>query len=120
MFGLSGKRQPLPSLDTGKLDGMAQDGKTLRLLLTDPIPWEGSLPEHEHLKQLQEKINNYIVFYEDKQYKGAYPDFEPDGAVIEIHFKYAFAENCGKFLNAVNNQIAGSGITVISQISEQN
>ena len=113
LFGLFVKKQELPSLDTEKVDGMAQDGSKLRLLLTDAIPWkDGSLPEKDHLIQLQKKINNYIAFYESGQYKSIYPDYEPDGAVIDIHFKYAVTDNCKKFLNAVRSQISGSGIEI--------
>ena len=121
-MGLFGKliKKDIPSLDTGKVDGMAQNGNELRLLLADPIPWkDGSLPEKDHLIQLQEKINNYIAFYESEQYKNIYPGFVPDNAVIEIHFTSEMTGNCEKFLNAVNSQIRMSGITVETQISGQ-
>ena len=113
-MGLFGKhKKNIPSLDTGRIDGVAADNENkLRMLLTDAIPWDNSLPEHDHLTQLQEKINNYIMFYESKQYKEIYPDLKPDGAVIEIHFIGAVSENCEKFLHAVNSQTAGSGIVI--------
>jgi hypothetical protein len=117
-MGLFGKHKKMPMLDTGKVDGMARNGNELRLLLTDPIPWnDGSLPEKDHLLQLQEKINNYIAFYESEQYKSIYPGLAPDSAVIEIHFNGGVTENCNKFLDAVNSQLKTSGMTVETQIS---
>lgn len=113
-----GKKQGSPSLDTGKVDGMARNGNELRLLLTDTIPWDnGILTEKDHLLQLQEKINNYINFYESEQYKNIYPGFAPDSAVIEIHFISEITGNCKTFLNVVNSQIRTSGITVEAQIN---
>lgn len=111
LFGKFGKKD-LPSLNTGKIDGMAQNGNELRLLLTDPIPWNGSLPEKDHLLQLQEKINNYIAYYESEQYKSIYPEYRPDNAVIEIHFVSDVTGNCEKFLKAVNSQIEANSISV--------
>ena len=106
-------------LDTNTVDGMAYDeqNNALRMLLTDPLEWTGSLSEHEHLSLLQEKINNYIAFIEDKQYKSVYPDKSFREFVIEIHFKYDIPENCKKFLGAVDSQLNQTNIKTEHHIS---
>ena len=49
-------------------NGMATDenGKALILLISDHIDWKN---EYDHLLRLQEKINSYITFCEEHQWR---------------------------------------------------
>ena len=55
-------------LDSGTIDGMATDenGKALILLISDHLDWKN---EYDHLLRLQEKINSYITFCEEHQWR---------------------------------------------------
>lgn len=103
------------------IDGIGIDKKrkTLCLLLTDHLAWNGNdiLNEYDHLILLQEKINTYISYLETKQYEEQYPEEEIVMAIIEIHFQYDITENCEKFLNTVQNQIGQYGIKIEAHIS---
>lgn len=104
------------------VDGMAIDteGNSLRLLLTDHLPWEKEndydLSEYDHLMLLQDKINAYLAFCESGQYAEQYPDAEISMVIIEIHFKYEITTNCGKFLQTVQNQVEQYGIKIEAHI----
>jgi len=56
-----------------ELDAIGVVGSHLELLLVDPIGWEEEI-EAVHLEILQEKLNNYIYFLENKQYVDRYGD----------------------------------------------
>lgn len=86
------------------IDGMAVDinENALRLLISDELDWND---EYNHLINLQEKINNYVAFWETKQYKQTY-DVELTHAIIEIHFMFDITENAEAFLNQVQNLLS--------------
>ena len=86
------------------IDGMAVDTNenALRLLISDELDWND---EYNHLINLQEKINNYVAFWETKQYKQTY-DVELTHAIIEIHFMFDITENAEAFLNQVQNLLS--------------
>ena len=52
-------------IDVDQIDAIGVEGKNLKLLIIDYLDWEY---EDMHLDVLQEKINNYLVYIEDKQY----------------------------------------------------
>lgn len=97
--------------ETNKVDGLAVDEErnALVLLLSDHLNWED---EYHHLKILQDKINAYIAFVEERQFEVIYPEHDFEMAVIEVHFQYEITENCGKFLQAVQDQIGQMGIKI--------
>lgn len=96
------------------IDGMGinkeQDG--IMLLLCDHLPWEGEKAPKvvDHLLLLQKKINLYIAFLENRQYKEKYPALEPKMAIIDIRFQYEIPETCEQFLQSVQDQIGSLGI----------
>ena len=106
--------------DVNIVDGLAVDreNRVLYLLLTDHLSWtEGdSLCEKDHLLLLQEKINAYISFLEEGQYRQNCPDVEIRTAVIEIHFQYEIPTACKQFLAVVQNQIVQLGIQIQTHI----
>ncbi|MDE6597114.1 MAG: branched-chain amino acid ABC transporter substrate-binding protein [Clostridia bacterium] len=91
--------------DVDTVDGIAvtNDGKTLKLLITDHLKFKDD--EAHHLLTLQEKLNSYLGFIESEQYRKVYPESDIDNVIIEIHFKYKISDNCKKFIDVVNNQI---------------
>lgn len=52
------------------------------ILLSDYLNCQN---EEEHLLSLQDKINAYIEFIENKQYKSIYPDKIFKNIIIEIY-----------------------------------
>lgn len=88
---------------TDTIDGVAFDenNNKLVLLLADGMDWNN---EYEHLILLQEKINNYIAYIEDKQYLLNYPNAEQ--VEVQIKFLYKETANCIKFLEQVKAVIS--------------
>ena len=68
---------------------------------------------------LQEKINTYLGFLEEKQYEEMYKEETITYGIIEIHFLYSLTDNAEKFLQAVQNQVAQHGIRIQYYVSEE-
>ena len=104
-------------VDVNKIDGIANsdDGKTLFLLIADDLDWNR---EYDHLIQLQSKVNAYIGFLENQQYKEIYPNQSFNKFFIEIHFMIAPTPACTKFIDVINKQLAPQNIHVIAQESD--
>ncbi len=96
--------------DLDKVDamGISPDGKELCMLITDHLDWED---EYVHLSILQDKINAYLAYLENEDWKKQYP-----GAYqcicFQINFLYEITENCQKFLQSVQDQIGQYGIRI--------
>ena len=90
-------------LDRESVDGLAlaQEGQELRLLIADHLDWNN---EYDHLVALQEKINAYIDFCEDHQYRQVYPDAAIKYAVFGIHFQHEPTKKAWSFLERVQSQ----------------
>ena len=103
-------------LEKESIDGIAldQNGKCLHLLIADHLDWE---EEYNHLIALQDKINAYIAFCEDRQYCQVYPDARVEYAVFEIHFICEPTAKAWKFLEQVQKQINEMGIKLECHIS---
>lgn len=98
-------------LDIDKVDGIgiSNDGTELALLITDHIDWTN---EYAHLVQLQNKVNSYVSFIENKQYEEIYPEHQFTTFRIEIHFQNKLNQNCVKFIDTVNKQLYENRIVV--------
>lgn len=94
--------------------GIDFDGKTLVLLISDHLDWQD---EYEHLMILQEKVNSYISFIEDEQYLDVYADKVFEKFRIEIKFMYQMSENCIKFIDVAQKQLADLRIEVVGEFS---
>ena len=95
-------------IDVDQIDAIGVEGKNLKLLIIDYLDWEY---EDMHLDVLQEKINNYLVYIEDKQYFKDYGDnFEKK--IIDIKFQHSISENGLKFLNVVSSQLNDTDIFI--------
>ena len=105
----------------GVIDGAAiDDNGALILLLTDHLEWDGdeAISEYDHLTMLQDKINGYIAYLEDGQFRQTFPDAEPTMGVIRIAFKHDITENAEKFLQHVQDAVGEMGVKVEAVIGE--
>ena len=108
-------------VDNKTVDGIAltDDNNGIILLIADHMDWRD---EYQHLVMLQEKINVYITFLEQKQYEDIYKGENITYGIIEIHFLYNLTANAEKFLQSVQNQVAELGVKIqycVSQGREQ-
>lgn len=116
-FFMKGKGEVMSVAEKDIVDGIALDeGRGIRMLITDHIDWT---QEYNHLLILQEKINSYIMFCENGQYKDLYKDNVIEYVVIEIHFLYEPTENVYIFLNQIPEIINGLNLSIECSISEE-
>ena len=105
-------------VDNKTIDGAAltDDKKGIVLLITDHVDWE---EEYQHLLMLQEKINLYISFFEEKQYEDIYKGENIAHGIIEVHFLYSLTSNAEKFLQSVQEQVAKLGVKIQYCVSQE-
>ncbi|MBQ8166290.1 MAG: hypothetical protein IJZ96_04545 [Lachnospiraceae bacterium] len=105
-------------VDNKTVDGLAltDDKNGIILLITDHLDWKN---EYEHLVKLQEKINVYLSFLEEKQYEDIYKGENITYGIIEIHFLYRITTNAEKFLQSVQNQVAEYGVKIQYCVSQE-
>ena len=98
-------------VDSTVVDGIAltEDKNGIVLLITDHLDWS---EEYQHLMTLQEKINTYLGFLEEKQYEEMYKEETITYGIIEIHFQHNLTDNAENLLQAVQNQVAQYGIEI--------
>ncbi|WP_061589060.1 NAD glycohydrolase inhibitor [Streptococcus sanguinis] len=103
-------------LDVTSIDAIGVSDDHLELLLIDENKWIESL-EEEHLLKLQEKLNNYIYFLENKQYVERYGD-KFDKKVIHITFQYSPSDNGLAFLAAVQKVLQPTDMSLKVELPE--
>ena len=90
---------------TEVIDLVMQHGETgeFLLIMIEPREWDGS---HERLVQLQDKLNTYLTYALDGQFKQENP--EAEGAAIRIHLDYEYEPDAVSlgFLDAAKDAIA--------------
>lgn len=84
--------------------------KTITLLLIDTLKWK---KEIFHLEKLQDKINAYIWFIENEEYREKYPDKNVERFKIEIHSMYPYPVRGIDYIAAANIQIFDTKITIV-------
>ena len=106
-------------VDDNTVDGIAltDDNEGIVLLLSDHLDWDD---EYNHLLILQEKLNAYIYFLEEKQYEEIYSNANIVYGIIDIHFLHKITKNVKKFLKSVQVQLEELGITMQYAITEEN
>ena len=100
--------------ETDQIDTMGVVNGNLELLIIDTCNWEF---EEEHFELLEDKLNNYLLYLDSKQYVPKYGD-DFDKIIISIHFMYNLVENAVKFLNVVSQQLVESGYTLHIHLPE--
>ncbi|MEE3404079.1 MAG: DUF6572 domain-containing protein [Acutalibacteraceae bacterium] len=88
--------------------GIDESTNTLSLLITDPYPW--LIQEYDHLKTMQEKINHYVAYLENKGYTKEYGSRTFDHFHIEAALKYAPTDAGKSFFEAGRQQLKQRGI----------
>lgn len=98
------------------IDGIAiNDKEQLVLLITDHLNWDY---EYRHLCLLQDKINSYCSYCENKQYENVYSDCSFRSAIIEIHFLHEPTINARNFLSVAQSALAPEGIAIECHVDE--
>lgn len=98
--------------DTDKLDGVAYDAeeRSLVMLLTDAWGW-GDDEAATHLGLLQDKVNAYATFAQSGQWRGMWPDAEPERFVIQLSIKDPYGAGLARFLDRASAQLAPAGVS---------
>jgi len=99
-------------VDFDKIDaiGVTEDNPAkMTLMISDHLDWQDI---GAHLICLQEKINAYLYFVQEKQYESMYPHLRIKDIAIQINFLYDIPAECKKFLKTVQRQIKGSGVVI--------
>jgi hypothetical protein len=98
------------------IDGIGVNYETgeMGMLMSDHLAWEGedALDEEYHLQILQEKLNTYAAYIEEKQYKKKYKYFVPRTIVIRACFLYEISDRCAEFLAYAQEQIEDLGMRI--------
>ena len=99
--------------DPNSIDAMGIDENTntLSLLIIDPYPW--LIQEADHLKTMQEKINNYVRYIESKGYADQYGERTFAHFHIEVALKYTPTEDGLRFFEAGKRQLKQRGIRFV-------
>lgn len=100
--------------EINQIDAIGKDGDNLRLMITDILDWKY---EDMHLEMLQDKINNYLMFIENKQYVDRYGD-NFSKKIIDIYFQYGITESGMKLINAISQQINEEKIYIDTHLPE--
>ncbi|QGZ28295.1 hypothetical protein GPZ88_05540 [Streptococcus ruminicola] len=101
-------RSVIGKLEPSIVDYYGMNNNNLELILPDETPWDIS-SEYEHLSKLQDKLNHYISFIENKQYIDKY-NGPFDSIIIKAGFKYLPTKNGMEFLNKAKKIIEAEGI----------
>lgn len=92
--------------------GISKDGKGLIFMISDHLAWEN---EADHLFLLQDKINAYLGYIEEKEFLEVYPNSEFDYYIIELNFRYPITDSCEKYIKVINAQLDEFNIKVIQK-----
>ena len=99
-----------------ELDAIGIVDNHLELLLVDPVGWQEEI-EAVHLEILEEKLNNYIYFLENKQYVDRYGD-NFNKKFIQITFQYSPSDNGLAFLAAVQKELQPTDMSLKVELPE--
>jgi len=102
--------------DLTHLDGVTMNRcqNALVLILIDELEWnhtpDSELSELDHLTLLKDKLNAYIAYVEEEQYRDLFPHNDFYSTSIEIHFEHEVSEKCMAFLQSAKEQLASTSI----------
>ena len=104
------ERKVIDAIGIRKSDGRAV------LTITDHLPW---LPDNEHLRILQDKLNDYLAFIESGEVYGTYPQAHGREIEIQVIHKYPPIDDAIPFLERVGKAIRAAGFHFSSQTSDE-
>ena len=99
-------------VDTEQVDFMGihyTDKTRLCLAITDHVDWED---EDFHLELLQEKINSYLQFILEEQYRERYPKKIFRSFEILIAFQEEIPEKCLELLSIAEKELKNMGMNI--------
>ena len=96
---------------TNEIDALAteKNGKRLCLAIFDSMNWENPA---EHLGLLQDKINAYISYIENRQYEESFGGKIKDFQIV-IRFAEKAPEQCEKFIAVANKQLKKAKVNIV-------
>lgn len=96
--------------------GRSDDGKQLRLAISDHLDWNN---EKEHLYSLQEKVNSYIAFIESGQIAEHHGEEKPSSIAIKIYFLHEPTKLANEFLERTKQVLNGISVSLESQVVDK-
>ena len=98
------------------IDGMAADGNTLVLAISDHLIWDRE--KAAHLSMLQEKLNKYIYFFESGTYRQYFEGQSFGRLRIEIFFLHQWDESFDKLLELASGQLKERKIDIVCTLKD--
>ena len=94
------------------VDAISTDNKENKVILTiiDELNWDD---EYNHLKLIQEKVNNYLNFIESNELYEVYPTAKGKEIEIEIYSNYNLTLNGEKLVNRLKDFLNENGYEFI-------
>ena len=87
------------------------EAKLVYLLIEDKFPWtDGDIPETEHLKMLERKINAYLNLWNSGEIHNIIPQSTEYGMAVDIRFTYKLPPHVEKVVNAIGLHLKELGI----------
>ncbi len=91
--------------------GISDQNKMVILYIEDKFQWiDSDIPEAEHLKMLEDKINAYLRYWRAGEVLNLYPQAGDYGMALEIRFMYKVPEHVKKALNQIGTKFKKLGI----------
>lgn len=81
-----------------------RNGNELVLVMTDHLQFIEQY-DYKHLLQIQKKLNAYLAFIENGQYKDNHPKIDFERFAIEIHFVFEPSQTAEDFFEQVRHAI---------------
>ncbi len=103
--------------ETDIIDAMAESDNKLVMQVFDQVTWE--IAQVEHLKLLQNKLNNYIRYIDHKGWKDKFGDVEYDRYEIEIIFSYSYPPAFEKMIELVKDKLDAKNISIIYRVYDE-
>ncbi|MBR2176209.1 MAG: hypothetical protein IJ861_04600 [Clostridia bacterium] len=103
-------------VDPNVIDGMGIDGDTLVFMISDHLTW--AVHQAAHLSYLRDKLNAYIRYIDEKQWRSVYRNREFESFRIEVCFKYQYPEVFVTMVEAVGDKLKEKKIEMIYQVAE--
>ncbi len=96
--------------DPAKIDAMGIQGDTLVLLISDHLVWD--LDPVQHLQLLQQKLNTYIHYIDEKGFASEYGGKVFKKYRIEVAFRHPYPDSFGTMVRMAKDRLDEKNITI--------
>ncbi|ADL53277.1 DUF6572 domain-containing protein [Clostridium cellulovorans] len=96
----------LKNINTVDFISTDNEEKNVTLTITDELDWEDEI---NHLRLIQDKVNNYLSFIESGELYQTYPTSKGKKIEIEIYCKYELTINCEKLFKKLKRFLDDNG-----------